>query len=62
MARKGDLNPVRYLNLGLDQELAEAILASAAKNERQLTQECRFAVRQYLGLDLKPEDTAGVPA
>jgi hypothetical protein len=63
MARKGDMHPVKHLNLGLDAELAEALLASAAKNERRLTQECRFAVRLYLGLDPKPaEDQAGVSA
>jgi hypothetical protein len=63
VARKGDLHPVRHLNLGLDAELADALLTSAAKNERRLTQECRYAVRQYLGLEPKPaEDTAGVSA
>lgn len=61
MARKGDLNPVTHLNLGLDQELAAALLASARKNERRLTQECRYAVKLYLGLEPKPaEDPAGV--
>jgi hypothetical protein len=63
LARKGDLNPVRHLNLGLDAELADALLASARKNERRLTEECRYAVRQYLKIDETPaEDNAGVSA
>jgi hypothetical protein len=57
------LNPVRHLNLGLDAELADALLASARKNERRLTEECRYAVRQYLKIDETPaEDNAGVSA
>jgi hypothetical protein len=54
MARKGDLHPVQHLHLGLDAELAKALLASAERNERRLTQECRYAVRVYLGLEPKP--------
>ena len=63
MARKGDLQAVRYVNLGMDAELSAAILASAQKNERRLAEECRYAVRVYLGLTQAPaEDTADVSA
>jgi hypothetical protein len=66
VARKGDLNPVRHLNLGMDAALAEALLASAMRNERRLSEECRFAVRLYLGLVDQPRkaqaEEAGVSA
>ena len=63
MARKGDLKPVRHLNIGLDQSMSEALLASAERNERRVTEEVRYAVRQYLKVDAAPaEDTAGVSA
>ena len=56
MARKGDLRPVRHLNIGLDQSMSEALLASAERNERRLTQEVRVAIRQYLKVDAAPAE------
>jgi hypothetical protein len=62
VARKGDLRPVRHLNIGLDQAMSEALLKSAEANERRLTQEVRIAIRRYLGIDPTPaEEKAGVP-
>lgn len=58
MARKGDLKPVKHLNIGLDAELAQALGASALKNERRLTEEARFAVRQYLGIHRIPAEAS----
>jgi hypothetical protein len=68
VARKGDLQAVRHLNLGMDAALADALLASAVRNERRLAEECRFAVRLYLGLVDQPRtahaevSTDAVPA
>jgi hypothetical protein len=63
VARKGDLRPIRHLNIGLDSLLAEALLRSALKNERRLTEEARFHIRQGLGLDAAPaEEEVDVPA
>jgi hypothetical protein len=54
VARKGDLKPVRHVNIALDQSMSEALLASAERNERRLTQEVRVAIRRYLRIDDVP--------
>jgi hypothetical protein len=61
LARKGDLRPFRHVNLGLDEEMAQALMDSARRNERRLTEEVRYAVRRYLGIDDRaPREDAGV--
>jgi hypothetical protein len=61
VARKGDLRPFKHLNIGLDRVMSAALEESALRNERRLTEEARFAIRQYLKIDPAPvEDGAGV--
>jgi hypothetical protein len=63
MARKGDLKGFKHVNVLFDEPLSIALEQSAARNERRLTEEVRYAVRQYLKIDQSPaEDTAGVSA
>jgi hypothetical protein len=63
VARKGDLKPFKHLNIGLDQVMSAALEESALRNERRLTEEARYAIRQYLKIDLAPaEESASVPA
>lgn len=61
MAKKGDLKAVMHLNIGLDESLSKALERSAAKNERRLTEEARYHIRQGLSVEGKlAEDQAGV--
>jgi hypothetical protein len=61
MAKKGELNHKRQLGMRMDEDFEAALMESAAKNERSLAQEARFALRRYLGLDRPPvEESAGV--
>ena len=63
MARKGDLRPFKHVNVVFDEALSMALEQSALKNERRVTEEVRYAVRQYLKIDAAPaEDQAGVSA
>jgi hypothetical protein len=63
VSRKGDLKAVLKMNIGLDEDLAKAVTASAEQNERRWTQEVRFRLREAYGLDRTPaEDTADVSA
>lgn len=63
VARKGDLKTVLHMNVGLDEALATKVMASAELNERKWTQEVRYALRQFYGIDRTPaEDTADVSA
>jgi predicted transcriptional regulator len=63
MAKKGDLQAQTHLNIGLDNEMGKRLKESATKFERTLTQEARYALRKYLGMDATPaEDSAGVSA
>jgi len=59
MARKGDLKAVKHLNIGLDRALSAALEARAAENERKLTEEVRYAIRQYLKSTPAPVEEAG---
>ena len=63
MARKGALKErtVYKMNVGLDQDLLQAVMVGSDQNERNYNQEVRFALRKFYGLDRTPvEDTAGV--
>jgi hypothetical protein len=63
VAKKGDLKTVLKMNVGLDAVLAQALDASAERNERTYNQEVRYALRKFYGIDRTPaEDTAGVSA
>jgi hypothetical protein len=63
MARKGDLKPFKHVNVVFDEAVSIALEQSALRNERRVTEEVRYAVRQYLKIDAAPaEDTAGVLA
>jgi len=56
VAKKGDLKTVLHMNVGLDQELAQAVDASAGLNERTYNQEVRYALRKFYGLDQTPAE------
>jgi hypothetical protein len=63
VARKEDLQATTHLNIGLDNEMGKRLKEAAIRNERRLTQEARYALRLYLGIDAAPaEDEAGVSA
>ena len=60
LARKGDLKGRQHVNVLIDDKLREALLQSALKHERTLTQEARYGLRQYLGIEATPvEESAG---
>ena len=61
MARKGDLRPFKHVNMVFDEALSMALEQSALKNERRVTEEVRYTVRQYLKIEAAPVgDEAGV--
>jgi hypothetical protein len=63
VAKKGDQETFYKMNVGLDAQLYHAVNASAGINERTYTQEVRFALRKFYGIDPTPaEDTADVSA
>ena len=63
VARKGALKPVYKLNIGIDQELLQAVKTSADLNERGFNQEVRYRLRQAYQMESKPaEDQAVVSA
>ena len=63
MARKGNLKRFKNYNVAMNETMVLALEQSAERNERRVTEELRFAVRQYLKIDQAPaEDMAGVSA
>jgi hypothetical protein len=63
VAKKGDLKPVMHVNIGLDAPLTKALLNAAFRNERKITQEVRYILREHYGIHQPPaEEPAGVSA
>jgi hypothetical protein len=62
MARKGDLKPTWHINVGVDESLQKVLLEAAARNERKITQEIRFALRSHYGLNRAPAEDMEVQA
>jgi hypothetical protein len=58
VARKGDLKVVLKMNVALEQDLAKEVDTHAVRNERNLSQEVRFALRKYYGLDRTPAEAS----
>jgi predicted HicB family RNase H-like nuclease len=46
----------RQLGLRMDKDLEVALVASAAKSERSLSQEARYGLKIYLGLSQAPAE------
>jgi hypothetical protein len=61
VAKKGEMATFYHMNVGLDEKLFDKVNASAGLNERTYTQEVRYALRKFYGIDPTPaEDTADV--